>query len=109
MSTHNDETHMVTPPSCGTDSDTTLAAEGNIIDVEAFKYADTIKQHNKSVAACQGYAVTFPEGKSPHTAYPFALHPPMGLHREEQHDEAICAKLQWFLSGRRYLSAFVSN
>jgi len=65
------------PPSCRMDSDTnfsiTLAAEGNIINVEAFESRDTIKQQNKSVAACKGYAVTYPDGKSPH-AYPFALH-----------------------------------
>jgi hypothetical protein len=48
--------------------------EEEIIDVDAFKYEDPIKQPNKSVTACRGHTVIFPNGKSPHTAYPFALH-----------------------------------
>ena len=50
------------------------ASEAAIIDVDAFEYEDTLKQPKKSATACEGYAIIFPDGKSPHTAYPFALH-----------------------------------
>ena len=47
-----------------------------IINVDAFKYEDPIqvKQPNKSVTTCRGHTVIFPNKKSPHTAYLFALH-----------------------------------
>ena len=48
--------------------------EATIIDVDAFKYEDILKQPTMSAAACEGYTIIFPDGKSPHTAYPFALH-----------------------------------
>ena len=50
------------------------ASEAAIIDVDAFEYEDTLKQPKKSATACEGYAIIFSDGKSPHTAYPFALH-----------------------------------
>ena len=31
------------------------------------------------MVACKGYTMTFPDGKSPHTSYPFALHDTMVL------------------------------
>ena len=49
-------------------------SEDAIIDVDAFEYEDTLKQPKKSATACEGYAIIFPDGKSPHTAYPFVLH-----------------------------------
>ena len=54
----------------------TLPVEDAIIDVDAmFEYEDTrVKKHQKSMTACTGYTLTFPDGMSPHTAYPFALH-----------------------------------
>jgi hypothetical protein len=45
-----------------------------IIDVDAFEYEDILKRPKMSAAACEGYTINFPGGKSPHTAYPFALH-----------------------------------
>ena len=48
--------------------------EATIIDVDAFEYEDILKQPTMSAAACKGYTIIFPDGKSPHTAYPFALH-----------------------------------
>jgi hypothetical protein len=44
------------------------------IDVDAFEYEDILKQPKMSVAACEGYTIIFPDGKSPNTTYPFALH-----------------------------------
>jgi hypothetical protein len=54
----------------------TLPAEDAIIDIDAmFEYEETrVKKHQKSMTACSGYTLTFPDGMSPHTAYPFALH-----------------------------------
>jgi hypothetical protein len=34
------------------------------------------------VTACKGHAINFPDGKSPHTAYPFALHKTLVLPRD---------------------------
>jgi hypothetical protein len=48
--------------------------EATIINVDALEYEDILKQPKMSVAACEGYTIIFPDGKSPHTAYPFALH-----------------------------------
>lgn len=48
--------------------------EAIIIDVDAFEYEEILKRPTTSVAACEGYTIIFPDGKSPHTAYPFALH-----------------------------------
>ena len=45
-----------------------------IIDVDAFEYEDILKRPKMSAAACEGYTINFPGGKSPHTTYPFALH-----------------------------------
>jgi len=45
-----------------------------IIDVDTFEYEDTIEKPKMSVVACKGFAPTFPERKSPNSAYPFALH-----------------------------------
>jgi hypothetical protein len=58
-----------TPRECSKEPDNTA-----IIDVDAFEYEDILKQQKMSVAACKGYTITFPDVKSPHTAYPFALH-----------------------------------
>lgn len=45
------------------------------IDIDAFEYEDIPSPKQPlAVAACEGYKITFPEGKSPHTTYPFALH-----------------------------------
>ena len=48
--------------------------EAAIIDVDAFEYEDILQRPNMSTVACEGFAINFPDGKSPHTAYPFALH-----------------------------------
>lgn len=48
--------------------------EAAIIDVDAFEYEDILKRPKMSAASCEGYEIKFPDGKSPHTAYPFALH-----------------------------------
>ena len=55
----------------------TLPAEDAIIDIDTMfeYYEDTrVKKHQKSMTACTGYTLTFPNGMSPNTAYPFALH-----------------------------------
>ena len=44
--------------------------EAIIIDVDAFEYEEILKRPTTSVAACEGYTIIFPDGKSPHTAYP---------------------------------------
>jgi len=45
--------------------------EAEIIDVDTFEYENILKQPNSLVRVCEGYTMTFPDGKSPH---PFALH-----------------------------------
>ena len=60
---------VLTPKECSKWLD-----EAMIIDVDAFEYEDILKQPKMSVAACKGYKINFPDGKSPHTTYPFALH-----------------------------------
>ena len=48
--------------------------EAVIIDVDAFEYEEILKRPTTSASTCEGYAMVFPDGKSPHTTYPFALH-----------------------------------
>lgn len=47
----------------------------DIIDVDSF---DELVLHqaqtSESAIPCSGYILMLPDGKSPHTAYPFALH-----------------------------------
>jgi len=44
----------------------------DIIDVDSFEFED-ILEHTKT-RTCKGYTLSIPNGKSPHTIYPFALH-----------------------------------
>jgi hypothetical protein len=48
----------------------------NIIDVDSFEIGseNILKIRNLSNKSCKGYILVFPDGKSPHTCYPFALH-----------------------------------
>jgi hypothetical protein len=50
----------------------------DIIDVDAFTSnldsPDILKPSNMSAGLCKGHVLAYPEGKSPHTCYPFALH-----------------------------------
>ena len=48
--------------------------EAVFIDTDAFEYKDILKGPKTSAVACEGYVINFLDGKSPHTAYPFALH-----------------------------------
>jgi len=49
--------------------------EAVIINVDTFEYDDIPKKSKmESAEACEGYTMTFLDGKSPHTMYPFALH-----------------------------------
>lgn len=48
--------------------------EIEIVDVDTFEYEDTVNKLNTSTPACEGFILQFPDGKSPHTTYPFALH-----------------------------------
>ena len=59
----------------------TLAFNDEIIDVDTFEYEAAMAniQPKKSVTVCKGHAVIFPDGKSAHTAYPFALHDTLDL------------------------------
>ena len=61
------------------DSDNLLASlkqpgEAVFIDIDAFEYENILKGPKMSAAAYEGYVINFPDGKSPHTVYPFALH-----------------------------------
>jgi hypothetical protein len=49
-------------------------SQGDIIDIDTFKYKEIQKQPITSVSVCEGYAMIFLDGKSPHTTYPFTLH-----------------------------------
>ena len=51
-----------------------VAEDEEIVDVDTFKYEDTIEKPKPSAPACKRFLLTFPETKSPNTAYPFALH-----------------------------------
>jgi hypothetical protein len=51
-----------------------VAEDEEIIDIDTFEYEDTIEKLKASAPACKGFLLTFPETKSPNTAYPFALH-----------------------------------
>ena len=46
----------------------------DIIDVDSFKFEDTLEHTKTPAPACKGYTLSFPDSKSPHTVYPFALH-----------------------------------
>ncbi|PPQ82822.1 hypothetical protein CVT26_008090 [Gymnopilus dilepis] len=48
--------------------------DNEVIDVESFDYAVFARNVDNPPGMCQGYELTFPEGKSPHSSYPFALH-----------------------------------
>ncbi|KDR67270.1 hypothetical protein GALMADRAFT_47197, partial [Galerina marginata CBS 339.88] len=47
-----------------------------VIDVDSFESTpkNCVKPAKKLAHSCQGYVLVFPDGKSPHTCYPFALH-----------------------------------
>ena len=52
------------------------------INVDMFEFEDTLRQPKTSVNLCEdseGYALTFPDGQSPHNSYPFALHSQLEL------------------------------
>jgi hypothetical protein len=44
----------------------------NIIDVDSFEFEGILEHTEKQI--CKGYTLCIPNGKSPHTVYPFALH-----------------------------------
>src|SRR6266545_4802924 len=46
------------------------------IDIDAFESPKHLK---RSAGECEEYTVTFAEGNSPHTTYPFALHDTISL------------------------------
>jgi hypothetical protein len=45
-----------------------------IIDVDSFEVEKSLQQPKRLAIQCNGYSLIFPDGKSPHTAYSFALH-----------------------------------
>ena len=54
--------------------------DDEVIDVDMFKFNDTLQQPKTSEnLLCEGYALTFPDGQSPHDSYPFALHSQLEL------------------------------
>ena len=73
-----DETNLIPTPQLEASHELThspiMGFDNEIIDVDAFEYEDAIKQPKKSVSACKGHTIIFPNGKSAHTAYRFALH-----------------------------------
>jgi hypothetical protein len=48
----------------------------DVIDVDLLKFdpQENLKPVNTSASSCKGHVLDFPDGKSPHTCYPFALH-----------------------------------
>ena len=46
----------------------------NIIDVDSFKFKDTLEHTKTPAPAYKRYTLSFPNRKSPHIIYPFALH-----------------------------------
>ena len=45
-----------------------------IINIDSFKVEKSLQQPKRLATQCNSYSLIFPDGKSPHTAYPFALH-----------------------------------
>jgi hypothetical protein len=62
----------------GIESDTPMSSEQPnvyaITDVDVFEYENILKQPTSSAGTCEGYTLTFQNGKSPHTTYPFGPH-----------------------------------
>jgi len=50
-----------------------------IVDVDSFEVEKSLQQPKRLATQCNGYSLIFPDGKSPHTAYPFALHDTQNL------------------------------
>jgi hypothetical protein len=51
-----------------------------VINVDTFELEDTLQRPPKTSAnLCEGYALPFPDGQSPHDSYPFALHSQLEL------------------------------
>ena len=46
----------------------------DIIDIDSFESKNTLEQTNYPTPVCKGYTLSISGNKSPHTAYPFALH-----------------------------------
>ncbi|KAF8159901.1 hypothetical protein B0H34DRAFT_843620 [Crassisporium funariophilum] len=53
--------------------------EVEIVDVDVFEYEDTFEKLKMSAPVCTGYVLPIPDGKSPHTTYPFALHDTLSI------------------------------
>jgi hypothetical protein len=51
-----------------------IADTPQVIDVDSPGVEERPEAPKTLVTACKGYILMFPDGKSPHTAYPFALH-----------------------------------
>ena len=51
-----------------------IAEIPQIIDVDSFGVEERLEGPKMLATACNGYILDFPDGKSPHTTYPFALH-----------------------------------
>ena len=56
-----------------------IAETPQVIDVDSLGIEERPEGPHMSVTACNGYILIFPDGKSPHTAYPFALHETLTL------------------------------
>lgn len=65
--------------------------EAMIIDIDVFEYEEILEPTATSRVACEGYAIILPDGKSPHTTYPFTLH------AEKWYNEVVCAWLPWVI------------
>jgi hypothetical protein len=50
------------------------SSQSQVIDVESFEIENGLQNPKRLATRCNGYSLVFPDGKSPHTAYPFALH-----------------------------------
>jgi hypothetical protein len=57
-----------------------------IINVDSYEFEDTLQTSKQTANICKGYTLSFPDGRSPHDSYPFALH----NHLELPWDYTVC-------------------
>jgi hypothetical protein len=71
-----------------------------IIDVESFEPEHTPQLSKKSVTECQGHRIIIPDGRSPHSTYPLALHDARTLPWTCTFDDRGLTLFAWACSGK---------
>ncbi|KAF8176089.1 hypothetical protein BJ912DRAFT_1033585 [Pholiota molesta] len=53
--------------------------EGEVVVLDSFPIDEALQKRKRPDTACKGYTIVFPDGQSPYTAYPFALHDTLSI------------------------------